>query len=104
MNHEATITPQSIERFLQLRTKVFKLIKKALEEDGHCKSYEGGMEIIFPDYFESNAQKPQANAWGIELHCYVLGPSRHYRWSADSFDNALAKAEAEISSWENDHG
>lgn len=35
----------------------------------------------------------------IELHCYVIGPNRHYRWDGYTFDVALGKAERQIGSW-----
>ena len=39
-------------RFMQLREELFMALEKALNEDGHCKSYEGYFEITYclPNY------------------------------------------------------
>lgn len=34
-----------------------------------------------------------------KLHCYVIGPSRHYEWRGRTMDEALDKAEADINTW-----
>lgn len=77
-------------------------IKKALTIDCSCKSYEGFMELVieFPDYFEMDRSKEDApNQYVIRLHCYVLGPARHYEWRGRTLDEALDAAEKEISMW-----
>lgn len=100
--------PEDLERFHALRARVFKEIKKALEEDGHCKHYEGAFQIHFPNYFEDRDYlDPQHyvtqedGEWGISLDCYILGPRRHYLWRDKRFAGALEKAEADILSWFN---
>jgi len=91
--------PQTeLDRFYALRQFVFDNIKRELEIDSHCKSYEGAMAIQFPDYFDGRMCEP----WAITLDCYVFGPSRHYRWEGDTFLEALEKAEKEIKSWEHE--
>ena len=69
-----------LERFYRLRRKVMKAIRQQLEYDPHCKSYEGAFEwtVCYPNYFddETGTQKPAA--YILTLHCYVLGPARHY--------------------------
>lgn len=73
-------------------------IDKSLKEDGHCKSYEGAMRIgaRFPDFFDHKEELPQ---WIIELDCYVVGPSRHYKWWDSSLSGVISKAEKEIRQW-----
>ena len=87
-------------RFKALRSKVFKAIAAQLAIDSHCKSYEGTFEVVmgWPDYFED--EQMTAQPWvHIILHCYVLGPARHYEWKGRTFAEALDKAEKEISGW-----
>lgn len=88
------------KRFELLRAKTFEGIKKALAIDSHCKSYEGAFEVLhlYTDYFE-DAQAIAKPEVVIRLHCYVLGPARHYEWKGRTFEEALAKAEYDISDW-----
>ena len=77
-------------------------VKKALEIDPCCKPYEGSMELLieFPDYFELDRSEADAPNWYvIKLHCYVLGPARHYEWRGRTLDEALDAAEEKISMW-----
>ena len=93
---------EAYKRFLALRRKVMVGIKKALAIDSTCKSYEGFMELVFefPDYFEMGESEEDAPNWYvIRLHCYVLGPARHYEWRGRTLDEALDAAEKEISMW-----
>lgn len=96
------------QRFAALRAELFQAIATSLAEDGHCKSYEGALAIHCPNYFEDKAATEQDHgwlrddAWGIELHCYLLGPNRHYRWAGSSFEEVLHKAETDIRAWIND--
>lgn len=89
------------ERFQNLRRKVMDGIAKALKEDGYCKSYEGAFEVTtcFPNYFDDETATSGAEFYAITLHCYVIGPSRHYEWNGKTFAQALDKAELEIESW-----
>ena len=93
-------TPNMI-RFGRLRKKLAEGIRKQLEEDGHCKSYEGTWEILemFPSFFDDPAAEAPADFVEIRLHCYVIGPSRHYKWVGSSFEEAIEKAEIEVDSW-----
>jgi hypothetical protein len=90
------MTTDELNRFFSLRLKVFQAIKRELEIDSHCKSYEGAMSIQFPDYFEV---LNRTENYIIELHCYVIGPSRHYSWSGKTLTKALDEAEKDILSW-----
>lgn len=87
------------KRFLELRWKVLKVIGRNL--DGGHKSYEGAMEIIycFPNYFEVEGEQDYISSVIIELHCYVLGPARHYRWEGKTLGKALDKCRIELRSW-----
>lgn len=89
------------ERFLNLRKKLFEAIRRELEDDNGCKSYEGALEVTlcFPNYFDDEYCDECVVYYVIELHCYVIGPGRHYRWDGRSFDVALRKAERDIYSW-----
>lgn len=104
---EAGPHPEHWARFVALRAELFQAIAKSLEEDGHCKSYEGAFEIHVPNYFEETAAAGEhgwhrEDTWGIELHCYLVGPNRHYRWSGRTFEQALKKAEIDLRNWIND--
>lgn len=91
---------RSFQRFENLRAKVFGAIAAQLAIDPYCKSYEGAFEIVmgWPDYFED--EQMTAQPWvHIILHCYVLGPARHYEWKGRTFAEALNKAEKEIDGW-----
>lgn len=91
-------------RFVRLRAELFHEIAKSLAEDGHCKSYEGAFVVNLPNYFEERAANDSfgwlsGGAWTIELHCYLIGPQRHYRWEGKSFAEALHKAEVDLRAW-----
>ena len=89
-------------RFLALRRRVMRAIRRALREDPCCKSYEGTFELLvgYPDYFDGeNTAEP--DFFKITLHCYVLAPARHYEWKGKTFKEALDSAEREIDSWIN---
>lgn len=100
-------TPKLVADFQAL---VFSGVKRALEIDGHCKSYEGTVEFhcSLPDYFRAT----QGESWGLsaafgvgdfsyvlELHCYVLGPGRHYEWSGADQADLFERATADVKKW-----
>lgn len=89
------------ERFIQLRKKVMAAIKRELEQDSCCKSYEGTFEwtVCYPDYFEDESGDAKPNYYVLTLHCYVLGPSRHYEWRGRTKAKVLDDAEQDIESW-----
>lgn len=91
------------KRFLALRRRVMQAIRRQLEQDSTCKSYEGTFEIFvsYPDYFdrEYDNKSDQPDFYIIRLHCYVLGPGRHYEWKGRTLKNALDKAEKDINQW-----
>ena len=92
------------KRFLTLQRRVMQAIRRELEADCHCKGYEGTFELIvgYPSYFDctfDDAPVNEPNFYMIKLHCYVLGPGRHYEWRGSTFESALNKCEADINSW-----
>ena len=94
------------ERFAALRGKVAEMIRKVFEDDCCCKSYEGTWEIKteYPNYYEDETGTQPPKWHCITLHCYVLGPARHYDWNGKTFSEALDKAEREIDKWRGDDG
>ena len=90
-----------IERFQRLRKVVMQAIKEQLAIDCSCKSYEGTFEwtVCYPNYFDDETAEMGATYFVLTLHCYVLGPARHYDWRGKTMDEALDKAEKEIYSW-----
>ena len=98
------MTNAELKKLEELRAFVFAEIARCLEEDGHCKSYEGALSVHLPNYFEDAATQHDYGwyreaAWNIELHCYLVGPNRHYTWAGTTFDEALTKAETDIRAW-----
>ncbi len=89
------ISSEEMDRFLCLRSKIFDLIDKALEEDGHHKSYEGAMSIHFPNKFED-----YTGTLRIELLCYVLGNGRRHEWEGKTLTEILDKIDVTIGRWE----
>jgi len=92
-----------MERFLEFRRHVLDELKKYFTNeanDGHHKSYEGAMALSFnyDDYFTVESPE-EIGEVVITLDCYVLGPSRHYRWSGKTIDEAVSKARVEFDSW-----
>lgn len=90
-----------MQRFNRLRKMVAEEICACLALDGHCKSYEGTWELFvsYPDYFEDETATAKPNFYQISLHCYLIGPSRHYDWDGKSWDECLNKCELDIDEW-----
>ena len=80
-----------LDRLGVYRAKLFAEIERELKLDGHCKSYEGRIELHWPCYFGGD--------YSIHLACYVLGPSRGYDYYGQSWDECLDKAEADLEVW-----
>lgn len=92
------------DRFRELRRRLFIMIGKALKED-HChKSYEGAIELTveYPNYFEDTAAVDYTVWYHLKIHCYVLGPQRHYELIGGSFDEVLDKFEQTLNEWESE--
>lgn len=92
------------ERFIALRRMLLNALDKVDMSDG-CKSYEGIFELTFsyPDYFDSNSKKDDPDFCMITLHCYVLGPGRHYEWRGKTIEEAVKKCEHDIKQWIKDY-
>lgn len=90
-----------LDRFHRLRQKVMQEIAEQLEYDPACKSYEGAFEwtVCYPSYFDDATGAAKPAAYILTLHCYVLGPGRHYNWCGKTMDEALDKAEKDIAQW-----
>lgn len=90
-----------MQRFSRLRKKVALAIAKYLEDDCGHKSYEGTWELLvsYPSYFEDETATAKPDYYKITLHCYVIGPSRHYDWSGKSWDECLNRCELDIDDW-----
>ena len=74
---------------------VHQAVHAALLEDGHCKSYEGTVSVIYPSFFEMQ-DKPQVT---LQLDCYVLGPGRSKTWSGTSIQACIDEAVADVRRW-----
>ena len=104
--------PKSTDDLLrEFRELVFSGIKRSLELDGHCKSYEGAVEfhVQLPNYFKEThgedhgfmaamGSDPGPN-YKLTLHCYVLGPARHYDWEDSDVVDVFARATADVQRW-----
>ena len=86
----------AIEAF---RALVFRGVKEALEFDGHHKSYEGRVGIVYPSYFDATEPETEDKPFVVVLDCYVLGPHRHYEWRGATLDWALRLATADVEEW-----
>ena len=83
-----------------LRSQIFSRIPKALERSGgHCKSYEGRIDVSFPNFFASQEGGEHTNRWSVELHLYLIGPHRHYDYAGETLLECVEKMEAEVMPW-----
>lgn len=80
-----------LERLEAYRTKLFDEIKLELKINGHCKRYDGRVELHWPCYLEDE--------YSIHLTCYVLGPSSSYNYCGKTWNECFNKAEADLDSW-----
>lgn len=95
---------KELELFQKLRVKVADYIREYLKEDYGHKSYEGTWELLvsYPSYFDDDTASSSPDYYRVTLHCYVIGPSRHYDWSGKSFSEALEKCSHDIDIWVNE--
>lgn len=95
------MTKAEHERFKALRKTVANMIRAELDKDQCCKSYEGTWEVMasYPNFFEDETGIAPPDCYIIRLHCYVLGPSRHYTWRGETWGAALSACEKEIMGW-----
>jgi hypothetical protein len=93
----ALINPEDVARLEAYRERLFAAIKRAVDESGHCKSYEGRLDVCLPHYFHG-----PGDGWRLRLRCYVLGPSRQYEWDGPSLAECIGQAERALAApkWE----
>lgn len=88
--------------FEELRTMVNDAIHHAWEQGEPGKSYEGEWEITchFPGAGEyDKGEDSSPDCWHVVLHCYLIGPSRHYYWNGKTLGDALKKCQHDVSMW-----
>ncbi len=80
MEHMNDMNPKEQTEFDRLRRKVADAIAEYLKADYGHKSYEGTWELLiaYPDYFQDSTGTAAPEMYQLTLHCYVLGPGRHY--------------------------
>lgn len=98
---------KTMEEFLELRKRFFRAIGEYFSDpdgDNACKSYEGvfELEVGYPKYFDDEDASKGPEFYMIKLHCYVIGPNRHYEWSGKTFAEALRKCKKDVLSWINE--
>lgn len=91
----------SKERFIALRKRVMVAIAECVAEGEYGKSYEGTFEWSkeWPGYFDDETGSRGPDSYTLTLHCYLLGPARHYRWRGKTSEEVLDRAEREINEW-----
>ena len=89
------------QEFNALRRRLADYIEWYLKEDCGHKSYEGTWELLcsYPSYFEDENASSPPNFYRITLHCYIIGPSRHYHWDGNTWEDALEKCKRDVDSW-----
>jgi len=98
---------EDLKRFLALRLRLFLYLDEMVWRGDSGKVYEGTFEIIFPSYWHDRNVKTfslirsdqNSNVWGLKLHCYLLGPARHYQWFDSNLSCAIDKAKKDIEAW-----
>lgn len=90
---------EGYDKFLKLRRYVLDALDKVDMSYGH-KSYEGTFELLinYPNYFDEESGKTdEPDFYQIMLHCYVLGPNRHYHWEGKTLAEAVDKCYCDVS-------
>lgn len=91
---------EEYEDFLRLRRYVMDALSKIDMSWGH-KSYEGAFELTlsYPGYFDDGYDADMPDAVTIDLHCYVIGPARHYKWAGATIKEAVEKCKIDVEPW-----
>src|ERR1035437_5164011 len=92
------ITEKEKELLGVFQKTIFHEIEKLLKIDGHCKSYEGAIQISFLSYFK-NKDEENKQKFALTLDCYLIGPSRHYEWVGRTLEEAIEKGLKEVKEW-----
>lgn len=83
--------------FIGIRERLFAAIKRLFDAgETHGKHYEGTFKIEFPNYMEDERD---IGLFTIMLDCYVIGPNRHYEWSAQTLGEAVAQCGHDVDLW-----
>lgn len=92
---------KQLARFDELREMVDKAVKHAWAHGAPGKSYEGVWElhIEYPSTDGGGAKQRPPFFWEITLHCYLIGPYRHYKWRGKTFKDALDKCYEDVVAW-----
>lgn len=96
------MTKQEYAKFNALRKQAAAFLSKEFADgDGVGKSYEGTWELLvsYPNYYEDETATASPDFYQITLHCYLIGPGRHYDWSGKTWSEALRKCKYDIDRW-----
>ena len=87
--------------FGKLRKRLNDCIWWIKEQGEPGKSYEGAWEITFgiPDAIDDPEAVKGPDYCKITLHCYLVGPGRHYDWKGKTPNEALKKCKADVEKW-----
>jgi len=95
------LSPEFERDFTALRKRLNTCINWLQEQGEPGKSYEGTWEIRIemPDATDDpNAELPPD--WcKIKLHCYLIGPSRHYEWTERTVEKAFERCKKDVEKW-----
>ena len=87
------MTVSEIERFTSLRQRVLDEIERQRKKGELGKMADGDMELIYRIKNDGFVQ------WFMTLHCYLIGPGRHYSWRGENLSAVLSAAEEDIDEW-----
>lgn len=87
--------------FQKLRKKLFAHLQTIIDSGEPGKSYEGIFEILcsYPDAWEDPDANGKPDYYEIRLHCYLIGPSRHYDWAGKTLEEAFQKCKNDVELW-----
>ena len=87
--------------FTALRKRLNTCINWLREQGEPGKSYEGAwdIQIGIPDATDDPDAKLPPDYCKITLHCYLLGPSRHYEWTGETVEEAFKQCRKDVEKW-----
>lgn len=82
-----------------LRALLIRGLEADLADGGSPKRYDGRLraEAFLPSWAEPVIDPPPSAS--VYLDCYAIGPSRHYRWTAPTIEEAIAMAYEDVETW-----